>query len=201
VPSGDVAGARRERMISAAYAKRSGSMFDLFLVIAAGVSQLLSAILGFVGTDKLTTKQLRKRRAAFIAFGILGAAAIAWGAYRSNSVQDAIKEGVDKLAAKGDGAEETKLFLRCDYAIMPKVMPPTGETFVFGPHAPNISPDMPSLGAASLGRYFAPAGSPLVWSPKPDGIDEGQKCQLFNYGSGPVFDVVLTFDVVARKLT
>jgi len=106
-------------------------MFDLFLVIVAGIFQLLSAILGFVGTDKLTKKQLRRRRAAFIAFGLLGATAIAWGAYRSNSVQDAIKEGVDKLVAKGNGAEETKLFLRCDYAIMPKVMPPIGEIFVF----------------------------------------------------------------------
>jgi hypothetical protein len=176
-------------------------MFDLILVTVAGLSQLLSAILGFIGTDKLTRKKLQWRRAAFIVFLVIGAASIAWSAYRSNSVQDAIKEGVDKLVVRDNGAPgETKLFLRCDDAVMPKVMLPTGELFVFGPHASTVSSDMPSLRVAALTRRFQPVGSPVVWNSKPNSIDAGQKCQLFNYGSGSVFDVVLTFDVAAKKV-
>jgi hypothetical protein len=176
-------------------------MIDLILVIVAGLSQLLSAILGFVGTDKLTRKQLRWRRATFIILGVLGAAAIAWSAYRSNSVQDAIKEGVDKLIARSDGAppEETKLFLQCGSAALPKVIPPTGEIFIFGPHASKISPDLPSPGMASLGRYFGPPGGAISWTSKPNSLEVAEKCQLFNYGAGPVFDVALTLDVAARK--
>jgi hypothetical protein len=176
-------------------------MLDVALLIAAGLCQLALAYLGF----RISIKPAKKGAKQFqlIAFGLIGfvgVVAIVWSGIRSASVQDTIKVGIDKLVAKSDGTNQTddaKLYFQCDWTAMPKVMPLSGEIFVFEPLTPN---PMPELIGANLGRLFAPVGSDVTWSTKDKPTpDYGHKCQLFNYGSGPVFDVALAFDVVVRQ--
>jgi hypothetical protein len=83
-------------------------------------------------------------------------------------------------------------FCSCDLGLMPKIMPSSGETFIVQPHSSN-----PSLvGMSGTERQFAPPGSPLTWiSKEKDVLASGHRCRLFNYGSSPIFDVTLTFNV------
>jgi hypothetical protein len=153
-----------------------------------------------------TAKEERQKNhyeLAFVFVGLIGVAAIVWSGYRSSSVQDTIKEGVDKIVTvvvskpQQQETEDAKLFLQCDWGAMPKVMPASGEIFIVEPHS-----STPSLvGMSGIGRQFGPPGSPLVWTPEGKEILAfGHRCKLFNYGPNPIFDVILKFDALIRAV-
>ena len=106
---------------------------------------------------------------------------------------------VDRLKAEIAALQNGRLFLQCDWSVMPTVMPPSGEIFVFEPHSPDLPEGLKY--SAALGKQFAPPGSAISWTSNDNKIPAfGNKCQVFDYGSGPVFDVNLVFNVSARKV-
>jgi hypothetical protein len=185
------------------YDPKSGvfAMFDFVLLAIAGFCQLALGVLGFRVSFHPPNKALKgPYELAFLVIGLIGLGAIVWSGIRSVNVQRVIADGVEKIEAKlgiMKVAEETKLFIQCDWAVMPKAMPPSGEIFVFEPHSINLSQGL--MYGASLGKHFAPAGSQVTWKDN-EGPAFGNKCEVFDYGSGPVFDVNLTFDVSTRKV-
>src|SRR4029077_12682169 len=84
---------------------------------------------------------------------------------------------------------DAKLYLQCDWTPMPKNLPASGEIFVLE----SLSPDPIGVDVSGgLSKQFGPPNNPLIWSPLEKKIgDYGQKCQLFDYGTGPLFDVRL----------
>jgi|GEM_PF-4999883 hypothetical protein len=179
-------------------------MFDFALFFVAGVCQLALGFLALRVSFRPPNKAQWARYVwAFLVIGLIGLVAVFWSGVRSANVQQAIADGVEKIEVKlgisKGQTEEPKLFLQCDWVVMPKVMPPSGEIFVFEPHSTNLSQGI--MYGAALGKQFAPPGSPISWNLKDSERPAfGNKCQLFDYGSGPVFDVNLVFDVSTRKV-
>ncbi len=179
-------------------------MLDFILLLVAGLSQLALGVLGLRVSVWPPKKKVHKGRywLAFLCIGVIGLGALVWSGYRSVQVQDAIVDGMEKIKAKLvtreiTTVEDSKLFLQCDWTPMPKNLPASGEIFVLE----SISPDpMNDLGGGGLSKQFGPPNNPLIWSPVEKKIgDFGYKCQLFDYGSGPIFDVRLIFDVLVKK--
>jgi hypothetical protein len=183
-------------------------VLDLALLAIAGFCQLAIGLLGLRVSLRAPKKAMRGQyELVFLIIGLVGFAAIVWSGLRSASVQQVIANGVEKIEIKlgiikidgGVAAEETKLYLQCDWAVMPKVMPPSGEIFVFEPHSTNLSQGL--MYGTGLGKQFAPAGSPISWTLKDNEAPAfGNKYQLFDYGDGPVFDVNLVFHISTRKV-
>lgn len=139
---------------------------------------------------------------AFIIVGLVGLIAIVWSGIRSASVQDATKNTLDRIWAKVEGkkgTEDTEVYFQCEWMPMPNAMPTSGELWVYEPHSANATDTLKTIGGASLGKTFGPPGSEMKWFNDPKKIPAGQKCHVFNYGSAPIFDVILTFDVAIRE--
>jgi hypothetical protein len=175
-------------------------MFDFTLLMVAAICQLALGFLGLRVTTRRVKKEHRSRyELAFVIVGLIGLAAIVWSGLRSGIVQQGIADGVERIQARlgivdSKHDQEAKIFIQCDFGILPKTMPASGEIFISEPHSSNPS----LIGMGGIERQFAPAGSPIMWNPKDKDKDFpafGYRCQLFNYGTSPIFDVTLTFNV------
>jgi hypothetical protein len=134
---------------------------------------------------------------AFAIVGVIATMANFIELHGSDATQREIKAGVDQLL--GHKITEAELYFGCDWTPMPKTMPASGEIYVYEPHALDALTTLKTFGGASLGRQFGPPGAELKWSAD-DKLAAGEKCQLFNYGTGPIFNVLLTFDVALRNV-
>jgi hypothetical protein len=171
-------------------------VLDLVLLFVAALCQLALGFLGFrasVPPPKWT----------FVLVGLVGVGAIVWSGYRSGNVQGLIADGVQKIQQKLQitaSSDETEVYFQCDWTPMPKLMPASGEINVFEPSAGDPLGALKTFGGANLGKQFGPPGGELRWSNDGKAFVDGHKCQLFNYGNGPLFDIVLTFDVALREV-
>lgn len=94
-------------------------------------------------------------------------------------------------------AAEAKIYLQCDTMPMPKNYPASGEIYLVEPH----SADPINNNVGGLEKMFGPSGGgPITWSSPEKQFDVGYRCQVFDYGSEPLFDVRLNFDVSIRKV-
>ena len=183
-------------------------MFDFILLFIAGVCQLFLGFLGIILSTRRTTKaQKTHYEWVFLIIGVIGFAAIVWSGWRSVSVQETIADGVEQIEIKlginkaGNGQpEETRLYFQCEASLMPRTFPSSGEIWVYQPLGANALEALTTFGGATLGKVFGQPQGEVKWLNDPAKIATGQKCQLFNYGNGPLFDVMITFDVVLREV-
>jgi hypothetical protein len=170
-------------------------MLDFALLLVAGLCQLALAILGF-------WPSARPPKKTFVLIGLIGVGAIIWSGVRSGKVQGIIADGVQKIEAKlhvTPQGDETEVFFQCEWSLLPKLMPASGELFIYQTNSVSSVEALRTFGGGALGKMFGPAGSELRWSNDNTKQAIGEKCELFNYGSGPIFDVVLTFDVALQN--
>jgi hypothetical protein len=128
-------------------------MLDFILLLVAALAQLALGALGLRVSTHPPRKANRWRyELAFVLIGLVGIGAIVRSGVRSVSVQQTIADGVERIQVKlGIGGqsnftEETKIFLQCDFALMPKTMPTSGEIFIVEPHS--ASPSLIGMGGA-----------------------------------------------------
>jgi hypothetical protein len=76
-------------------------MFDLALLVLAGVCQLVLGLLGLrLSTRRTNRAQKKQYEWTFITVGLIGLGAIALSGYRSVSVQMVIADGIEKIETK-----------------------------------------------------------------------------------------------------